>query len=96
MPPTYAYGKLCMNALVNFHLEQCRDYAGTRNRIKHVIRAIRTYYSLNCSGGCAIINSISRNLKKQLPCTYIWTNLTEFVFLMILKTFRFKNLCLNA
>lgn len=48
-PPTYAYVKLCMSARVNIHVEQCRDYAWPQERIKDVIRAISTYYSLNCS-----------------------------------------------
>lgn len=34
MIPTYAYGELWMNALVNINLEQCRDYAWIQNRIK--------------------------------------------------------------
>ncbi len=80
MPPTYAYGELWMNALVNIHLEQCRDYAWTQNRIKDVIREIRMYYLLNtnCSARCAIIKKFEYTKKKQLEFTCIWTRLNLF------------------
>lgn len=56
--------ELCMSALVNIHVEQCRDYAWIQNRIKDVISAIRTYYSLNCSARCAIIKKLEY-MKKE-------------------------------
>lgn len=40
MIPTYAYGELLINALVNINLKQSRDYAWTQNRIKDVIRVL--------------------------------------------------------
>lgn len=78
-----------MSALVNIHVEQCRDYAWTQNRIKDLISAIRKYYSLNCSARYAIIKKLENLCEKRnqhalaVPLNF-WTHLTEFVFLNIL------------
>ncbi len=72
-----------MNALVNIHLEQCRDYAWAQNRIKDVIRVIRTYYLLNCSARCAIIKKFQ--YKKKTAAVHLHLDKPDrMCFLMIL------------